>query len=165
MVYEWTGKKTFGLDPNVAGAEVERIVRKHGSPDAAVIVEESKRKTAPLHPAIFGESDKEAALAHRRSIARRIVSSLVVVQEAPEGESRPLPAFYSIAVEADDGERGRGYQSREVVLSDGGSKESAEQLLLRQLNGLRRRYDGLEPFQPVWEAVEQVEESLAPIAA
>lgn len=158
MVYEW-GARSFPIDANVAGEEVRRIAAKQPGQAAlaATILEESRPKKAVLHAVIFSESDKAAAESWRLHRTRELVRSLIVVETSEDDEQKEsVPAFYHVDFTDDGGDRVSGYQPVEVVVSDVGARASAEKQLLAELQGLRRRYDGLGIFSDVWAAVEKV---------
>lgn len=161
MVYEW-GSRSYPVDPNLAAEEVSRIAAANegGAALAAAIVEEARPEGALLHPAIFRESQEEAAESWRRQVARQLVSSLVIVTEDEQGEKIKAPAFYHVSFDRGDSQV-RGYQSVSIVVGADDSRESAEAVVLRQLRGLRRRYDGLAQFENVWAEVDRVEHMLA----
>lgn len=159
MIYEW-GAKHYKADANVIGAEIERITEKHGAADAAQILDAARSKRSPLHP-LFTWDDSTAAEAWRRSEARTLTSSLVVVEVAEEQETR-RPAFYHVNYTTSDGDEVTGYQPVSVVVKNVDSRESAAAELLMQLRGLQRRYEGLgDLFEPVWREVTAIEEKVA----
>lgn len=75
--YVYRGRSIKGVDPEDAFNELERIREARGL-TAAAVVEESKPKDAPLHPA-FEWNDKRAAHEHRLWQARQVIRCVQVV--------------------------------------------------------------------------------------
>lgn len=85
-----TQKLTFGragIDAGVAHTELERIRAQYGL-TASAVVQQSRPKDAPLHPA-FEWDDKAAAEQHRLWQARQIIRAVHVVYET-DGRKEPV---------------------------------------------------------------------------
>lgn len=156
MVYEW-GSRSYAIDPNVVGAEIERIACRYGAATSAAIVEEARPDEAPLH-SLFTWDDETAAESWRRQEARVFANSLVVVEVEDDGREQRAPAFYHVNYDQ-GGEQVTGYQSVTQVVSNDDARESAATELLHHLRGLERRYARLgDLIEPVRLAVAKVEE-------
>ena len=94
------GRKPKGVKADAAAAELERIYATHGALQPSVIVEESKPKDAPLHPA-FEWRDNVAAEEYRLFQARNIVRCVHVIEE---GEKKAAPVFVHVRVQHDEDE-------------------------------------------------------------
>jgi len=155
-VYRWENNRQKPADPQKVGETVERIAKDH--PDGAspkTVVAAAADRNSPLH-GLFEWEDAIAADKWRRWQASDVIQSLrVVVSETDAGE-RATPAFYSVKVRNSEGGTSQGYQPVTTVAGDAEMRQSAEEILLSQLQGLRRRYGALETFQPVWEALDEV---------
>lgn len=164
MVYEWRGR-SFKIDPNLAAAEIAKIAASSpsGAALSADIVEASRPKRAVLHDVIFDLDDRAAAEEHRKQIARHLTNSLYVV--TTNGETTSTPAFYHVNYETTEGERVEGYQPVEQVIQNVTARGSAADVLLRELEGLQRRFDDLAEFQIVWKAVQKARQALERKAA
>ena len=77
----------FGLDPQAAGEELERIKRRDGTIGAPAVVEEARPDDAILHPA-FTWSDPEAAEKYRLIEARTLIKKVRVI--CPEPTQEPV---------------------------------------------------------------------------
>lgn len=92
------GRKPKGVKADAAAAELERIYAEHGELKPSVIVDESRPKEAPLHPA-FEWRDKVAAEEYRLWQARQIVRCVHVIED---GSKESSPVFVHV-VARDDG--------------------------------------------------------------
>jgi len=95
MTYQWRkGSRTGGVDPTIAGAELERIWEEHDERlEPPVVVEESRPKAAPLHP-VFEWNDKKAAEEWRNNQARQLIRNIRIVN--PENAETDEPAYVHI---------------------------------------------------------------------
>lgn len=148
MIYQWA-RTVPGIDAQVAGEELERIRTRHnGRLEADMVVEASKKPTAPLHAA-FEWDDKKAAQGFRLDQARYIIRS-VTVQIDEQAESDPVRAFVSV-VRDDD----RSYTSTAHALSDPELRQQVLQKALRELEAWQQRYAELVELASVFAAIDQ----------
>lgn len=75
------------VDAQTAGQELERIRSDHGELTAALVVDESRPESAPLHPA-FEWDDAVAAEEHRKHQARSMIRAVQVVDN--DGPAEPI---------------------------------------------------------------------------
>lgn len=94
------GRKPKGVKADAAAAELERIYATHRELKPSVIVDESRPKEAPLHPA-FEWRDKVAAEEYRLWQARQIVRCVHVIED---GEKKAAPVFVHVRLEKDEDE-------------------------------------------------------------
>jgi len=92
--YQWAGGFSPGVSPDVAAAEMKRLEEKYGAVSPAILVEESRPKDAPLHPAFTWDAEA-AAYAHQLSQARACISRLRVVVQVG---AKPAPVRVSLRV-------------------------------------------------------------------
>ena len=77
----------FGIDPQAAGEELERIKQRDGTIGAPAVVNEARPEDAVLHPA-FEWADPVAAEQYRLIQARSLIKKVRVI--CPEPAPRPL---------------------------------------------------------------------------
>lgn len=92
MVYKW--RFTMPVSAEVAGKELERLEGEHGKVTPSLVLEESRKKTAPLHEC-FEWNDSIAAEKYRLNQAGLIINNLVVVLDEYE-QHEPVRAFVNI---------------------------------------------------------------------
>lgn len=121
------GSRVAGVDAEVAGAELERIREETGvlMPDA--VVEESRPKDAPLHPA-FEWDNKRAGQAWRVHQARNLIRAIQVVQD---GELR-APVYVNVRPES--GADPSYYQAVSAVVQNPDELQRAIGLLTEKLH-------------------------------
>lgn len=92
--YAWQGPRPTGIDAQIAGEHIERLVAKHDEYlTAEEIVADARNAQSPLHKA-FKWDDSEAADANRLDTARRVLVGLVVKTK----ERRKTRAFVFVHV-------------------------------------------------------------------
>lgn len=144
-VYKWKPFVSVGVDAQVAGEELERLVDEHGgniTPQIVVIAATKKR--SPLHPA-FEWDDKEAARKHREDQARYLLRSIVVVtnEGAPEDEEvKTIRAFVHLQSE-------EAYVTIVRALSDSELRQELVGRAWKELNDWTKRYEELQEFARV----------------
>lgn len=126
-----------GVEGDVVGNELERIYTKYSALVPKTIVDESRPKTAPLHPA-FDWNDKVAGEHWREHQARQIIKEVQIINE--DGESHP--AFYNVSVVSEENERG--YHPVEVVLDRPDLYAEAVEVLVRKLQEAERQVEILK---------------------
>jgi hypothetical protein len=160
MHYGWKPGRALGeIDAQSVGEELERIHRKHKAIVPKKVVEESRPKTAVLHPH-FEWNDKVAAEEYRVHQARQIIGSVVVV---PETENkRPVQAFINVSVvpegesSGDHENRGRAYLPAQQVADDPALRDQHLANLKLRLKNMRREHAAFEELAEVWSAVDSL---------
>lgn len=142
--YQWKLDGLFNVDPNVAGAELERIYNENGAIEPAVVVEQSRPKNAPLHP-LFEWDDKAAAQKYREQQARTVIANVVVVGE-PEKDTCTR-AFVHVE---------QSYQPLYVVLESADKTAELLQSAMRELRTFEAKYNELSELAPVFSAITEV---------
>jgi hypothetical protein len=77
----------FGIDPQAAGEELERIKHRDGTITAPAVVDEARPDDAVLHPA-FNWNDPDAAEKYREIQARQLIKRVRVI--CPEPTQEPV---------------------------------------------------------------------------
>lgn len=118
------------------------IRSKHGRLDPALVIEEARDETHPLHSR-FEWDDSVAGEAWRRSQAHELIRSVrLVYREATEKESaRSVRAFH--AVRREDGHT---YEPAEEVVEDPFTRRLVLADMEREWKALRRRYEAFAEF-------------------
>lgn len=121
-----------GVSADTVAAELSRIAERDGDLKPEAVVDESRPKNAPLHPA-FEWHDKTAAEAWRVHQARNIIRSVVVVNPA---DPREAPVFVNVkAVSVDEPSY---YQKASVVVQSVDETARALAVLTEKLMGAER---------------------------
>lgn len=142
--YQWKTPGFFKVDAQTAGAELDRIYREHGCIDPETVVNESRNKSAPLHP-LFEWDDKVAAERWRENQARVIIANVAIVGE-------PNDDIYTRAfVHVEDT-----YQPISVVLESADKTEELLQQAMRELRTFENKYRELSALAPVFTAITEV---------
>lgn len=139
----------------VVHAALEGVRSKYGALSPALVVQEAKRKTSPLHSIVYAATDAEAARMGREAIASRLIRSLRVVVITPEREEINVRAFISRPAEGSG--KTRSYLS---TIEEMGSEEGRA-VMLRQawleLRAFKRKYAALSEFAMVFDAMDRLE--------
>lgn len=148
--YAYAGS-ALPVPAQVAGEELARIEARDGGVVPSVLVEESRPEDAPLHPAFTWDEEQAAAKCRLMEAARVIRTVRVVATDPDTGRRTKPPAFVSVVR--------RETQQREYVAAARAMSDEEYRLCvlaeaLAQLDGLRRRYEGLRELQPVWDAIQ-----------
>ena len=113
------------------------------------VVEFAKDPATALHSQ-FEWEDTEAARLYRLQQARAVIRLHVRVIA---DDQAPVRAFVSLKSDRADG---GGYRATVDVLADEHMRTQLLQDALRDLHGLRKKYEALQALRPVWEAMARV---------
>ena len=144
MIYTWRPGSKHKVSANVAAAECERL-EAEGRLTAADLVEESRSEDSPLHSE-FEWRDDVAAEEYRKSQARGIINSLVVVSEKHE----PVKAFVNLVATSPT------YTSIQTAVSRADTKELLLQNALRELISFQKKYRSLTEFADLFKEIEKL---------
>lgn len=136
-------------DPEVAHAEIERIDKLHGKATAELVVQASKKKTAPLHHC-FTWDDTVAGEQWRKREARKIMGALEVVVVRGDAPPSRAPAFVNV-------ERGEGYRPIEIVMECESMRSTILERARQDLNHWRRRYGHLKKYSELVDIIDELE--------
>lgn len=145
MVYQWKTGARIRTDAQTAGEMCMKLADE-GRLTARELLDVNRPEDAPLHGE-FEWDDGIAAESWRVHQARNIINSLLVVPE----KSEPVRGFFKI----EQGERN--YHSVTAILS---RKDMAQRLFdnaLRELMAFQRKYQSLEQFNEVWQAIANIQ--------
>lgn len=73
------GARTGGISANVAGAELDRLNKKHNGLTPECVLDSAKAKTSPLHP-VFEWDDSKAGREYRLDQARKLIRNVYTVR-------------------------------------------------------------------------------------
>lgn len=149
MIYKWKPQGApAGIDAQVAGEELERIrTFNNGRLEPKSVVDASRPKDAPLHPA-FEWNDKKAAESWRQDQASHMIRHIEVTVDET-GEKPPIRAFVSVKREED-----RSYTSIQHALSDNDLRAQVVAQAWSDLEAWRKRYAELVEFAKVFAVIE-----------
>lgn len=150
MVYKW--KFNMGVPAETAGAELERMEKKHGVVTPKLVLEESRGKTAPLHKC-FEWNDSIAAEKYRLNQAGQIIKNLVVILDDYQ-QSEPVRAFVNVVSEtpAKTGEfinivsAIQAEETRTTVLANA----------LKELQEFKKKYKGFEELAGIFTEIDKL---------
>lgn len=129
-------RRAKGLVADNVAQELERIRQRRGLLTAEIVLEESRKKSSPLHAAFIWD-DKEAAHQFRLMQARQLIRSIEIVYE--EREDQPRPQFF--ITKKEDVKQ---YQPLEVVVHDQDMYEYTVQKVQSMLESAQRMMTTLE---------------------
>jgi hypothetical protein len=148
LVFDYrAGRSIKGLQPQVVGEELERIREARGSLTPEIVLEEATAEESPLHGA-FTWSDDEAARRYRIHEARRIVTSIRVLNGPA---AKPSPAFISVRTP----ERGREYLPISTALSEHELKVRVLAEAKQMVETLERRWSHFAEVADVLQRLRQ----------
>lgn len=148
MVFQWKLKMSVPVED--AAAELDRIFREHGEIDPQTVVDESRPEGAVLHN-LFDWDDASAAEKYRLTQARFIIRNIVQEEETAEGPV-VVRGYHSTE---------RSYLPTTVIMSDADMREMLLDRALKELEEFQAKYRHLAALAGVFEAIEQVERTVA----
>jgi len=167
--FRFAGHRSFGVDANTAGAELDRIAKTYGGSIAAQnVVDEARPDEAPLHP-VFEWDDSKAAEGYRRGQARNLIRAVVLVADPESSEAKddpivvnviPTPEHRTWTLGAQDGDKPR-YHPTASVVADPALMADAVQRLARILQQARR---GVEELDAISQRLSPDAERMARIS-
>jgi hypothetical protein len=150
MVYQWKHGSKVGVDPQIAGEELERIrTWNNGRLEAKAVVDASRDPGAPLH-GIFEWNDRKAATAWRVEQAKYVIRSVEIVIDRGAEESPPIRAFVSVQRDED-----RSYTSTVHALAVPDLRAQVLDQAWRELEAWRRRHAELVELAKVFAVIDQ----------
>lgn len=156
MQYAWKDGWLFNVDAQVAGDELARIREKHGKITATLVVEESRRKRAPLHDAIFHCDEKEAARIHYEDRARGIIRAVFIIK--PPDDEPSIRAFQFVVKNSDSA----AYYPVEEVAAEPATAAQVRERLVKEMSRLKEEIKAWDEFASEFSGVVRaLEEALA----
>lgn len=149
MVYQWKPAAGIKVDPDVAGAVMERLrTTNNGRLTGELLVAEAQPKTSPLHDA-FEWNNHRAAHLYRVDQAAHLIRSIEVVKVVG-GQQKPIRAFVSVVRDED-----RSYTSTAHALSDPELRQQVLDAAWRELEAWRQRHAELTEFAKIFAEIDQ----------
>lgn len=149
MIYQWKSGASIRVDPDVAGAVLERLRSvNNGRLTQEMVVAEALPKTSPLHDA-FEWNDTKAARKYRLDQAGHMIRSIEIVQVV-RGQEKPIRAFVSVLRDED-----RSYTSVDHALADADLRGQVINQAWRELEAWRQRHAELVEFARVFAEIDQ----------
>lgn len=129
MKYTWKLKGlTKGVNPTIAGNELQRLQNLHGTVTPELIVKEAEKKKSPLH-CIFEWDDLKAGYNYRLQQARTLLNNIEITIIS-DGESKKIPAYEVVTIK-------EGYKSIETFTPD--DFEIVKNRIIKELNLLKNK--------------------------
>ena len=148
-VYRWKPNSHVRLDPNKAGAELDRIrTRANGRLTPESVLDAARRIRSPLHDH-FEWDDTKAAHSYRVDQAGHLIRSIEIFDAIPD-QSRPIRAFVSV-VRDDD----RSYVSVAHAMSDTELRQQVLDRAWRELESWRDRHEELVEFARIIATIDE----------
>lgn len=150
MVYQY--KVPYArVSAQTAGEELARIEKEKGSLTPELVVDESRREEAPLHP-VFEWDDKKAAEHYRVMQAGSLIRNVTVkIEEAPRME--PTRAFVNVAPV---GQRKGIFVSIKNAMDDEETRETVVARALAELEKVREKYKDLHELAGIFSEIDRL---------
>jgi hypothetical protein len=124
------------------------------------VVADARDPSSPLHP-LFEWNESEAAHQYRLVQARALIRAVVVRYRASaDGQTRSVVAFVNVK----QGDR-QYYAATVLALSDPDRRAIVLRQAWEDFQALRKRYAGLTEFAQVFATLDEIEQTLPPLAA
>jgi len=151
VIYQYVGgPKTWPVEAQVVGEEVDRIREEYGNAKASTIVHSATSKRSLIHDC-FEWNNKAAAHEHRKEQARSLVRCVVTVLEEENGNV-PVRAFVAVNV----GEGERDYMPIRTVLRDPIARARLLEEALVELCRLQEKYAHLCELAEIFRALDRL---------
>ena len=134
-------------DPQVAGEMCERIRQEQGELTAENFLDANRPIDAPLHN-VFEWDDAFAAEEYRKSQARHVINSLVMIVEP---EQPPVRAFMNVEYSSPD------YKPIHLLLSNADDHKNMLNTALRELRAFQSKYLVLSELKPLFDVINEID--------
>ena len=154
---EWRAGFRARVDVNKAYDEVQRIKAANGGDATAKdVVKAAKRKSSPLHPQIWHQTDSQAAQAHREQLASQMLCSFVYVNtERPKDE--PVRALVVTGYTGpEETSPAANFRNIDEALEDSVWRANLLNQALIDARNYRRKYNALQELAKIITAIEEV---------
>lgn len=162
MVYKYEWKAGFGKVPaDVAGKHIEKLQKEKGEVTKETLLDSARPEDSAIHP-LYEWDDSVAAEKYRLSQSGHILRNLVrvaVVDTGVEKEQKTVRAFIDVS-EHDKTEKGR-YIDIYTALSNENTRAIVLRKALDELVAFKNKYETLNEFANVFDAINEVEKVLA----
>jgi hypothetical protein len=155
MVFEWGSEFVYSqtVPAQLVGDTLEATRKENGVAAPKALVDAARPIDSPLHGLPFTWDDSEAAEKQRLQEARGIIRALVIRE--PSGEVSRAPLFVHVTMREDNDTKD-GYVPIAVALQTPEWEQQIRNEARRQMIALRNRYQMIEEYAAVWEAIEVV---------
>jgi hypothetical protein len=157
--YRWERGRGYRVAADLVGEVIEKVEAAEGVCHPSRLVDEARDENSPIHD-LFEWRDDVAAEKYRVDQARRVLRSLRIVTENVEVRA---PAYVHVRRMTSEGVSD-GYMNTLTAMADDVTRAGVIEDALRQLNGLRHRYELLAELKPVWEALDAVQDAEKKVA-
>lgn len=147
MVYKW--RYTMPVPAEKAGAELERLEKKHGHISPQIVLDSSRKENAPLHKC-FEWNDTTAAEKYRLTQAGQIINNLVVVLDEYE-HHEPVRAFVNVVKNAPA--RAGEFLHISSAMQEDESREIILANALRELKEFEKKYKELGELAGIFSEI------------
>lgn len=153
VVYRWNDRPGFRFkgDAQEIGEHLEELSTQSGVLTAAIVVEDARNETSPLHPN-FEWDDATAAESWREHTARNLIGALVVVKVGDTQVSGTVRAFYSVRDEDSKGV----YVPIVSIMEDAELRRKTLERARQELHQWRNRYQDLAEFAKVFSVIDDL---------
>ena len=145
----------MGVPAATAGAELERIEHKYGQVSPKLVLNESRKETAPLHK-VFEWNDSVAAEKYRLQQAGGIINNLVVVLDEYE-HKEPVRAFVNVTNNAPT--RSGEFISVVSAMQSEETRKVVLQNALRELKEFQKKYKDLGELAGIFNEIKKLRDT------
>jgi hypothetical protein len=149
--YKWKDYARSPVKVSIVGRELEQLIEDNGGKlTPATVVESAKRAKSPIHNC-FEWDDTAAAKKYREDQARYLLHSVVVVYDADTDE--PITTRLTVNIQTEE----ESYYTTTVrAMAQTETADYVENIALRDLLALKKKYEHLQRFRQVWQTIEQL---------
>ena len=140
------------------GSRIEELKAHKGYIVPEDLVQDAKPESSPLHD-FFEWDDKKAASKYRKRQAGNLLRWVHVVVRVDKEEEQTARAFYPVVTVPKH--RGDGYVSLKQVLDDVDYHEKVVKEAFAKLKSWRRIHNAYKEFEPVYDAMDLVEDQIS----
>lgn len=152
--YSWRPGTQHKVQPEVAAAEINRLMEENDNRvDASVVVEAAASPINPLHPE-FEWDDTEAAKQHRLLQARNLMNAVQVTFETPKNGTITT-AFTCTLEKPGAGGRKRDYAPMAWAMAQPDTRAMVLRQALRELAAFKHKYMNLSELAQVIAVIDK----------
>ena len=146
----------FGDDKaTVYGKELVRLERgKKRALKTSEVVEAARRPKSPLHDAIFGDSNAEAADKWRLNCARNVINAIRVEWQMSKSETIKTHLWWHFDNEPSSARAEGEYRNMEYVLQDPDSRATMLENAMEEMLAFRKRWEVLTELSGVFREID-----------
>ncbi len=146
MIFTWKESRTYSVDPQRIGDELEKIrAASNGALVPSAVVKCASNRKNVLHP-LFEWDDRQAATAFRKHQARMIIRGLVIHMDSEE--DLPPTGYVNVVIETDEGSE-QYYTTAIDAVNNDVTRIYILAQALRSANYFRTKYRHLEELSAI----------------